>query len=149
MPLQVGARFGSHEIVALLGIGGMGAVYRARDTKLNREVALKVLLPQVANDPERLARFRREAQALAALNHPNIGAIYSLEEADGVSALVLELVEGETLADKLLHASSRASQRAGLPIAESLPIVRQIADGLDAAHKKGIIHRDLKPANVK
>ena len=99
MPLQIGDRFGSHQIVALLGTGGMGAVYRARDTKLNREVALKVLLPEVANDSERLARFRREAQVLASLNHPHIGTIHGLEESDDTIALVLELVPGSTLAD--------------------------------------------------
>ena len=149
MALVNGTRLGPYEIQSALGAGGMGEVYKARDTKLNRDVALKVLPEQFALDADRLARFKREAQVLASLNHPNIGAIYSLEEADGVRALVLELVEGETLADKLLHVSTRTSHVSGLPIAESLPIARQIADALDAAHKKGIIHRDLKPANVK
>jgi len=119
----------------------MGAVYRARDTKLNRDVALKVLLPAVANDPERLARFRREAQVLAALNHPHIGAIHGLEESDGTIALVLELVEGPTLADRIA--------RGPIPVDEALPIARQIAEALEAAHEQGIVHRDLKPANIK
>src|SRR5262247_1108455 len=119
----------------------MGAVYRARDTKLNRNVALKVLLPEVANDPERIARFRREAQVLASLNHPQIGAIHGLEESDGTIALVLELVEGRTLADRIA--------RGPIPIDEALPIAKQIAEALEAAHEQGIIHRDLKPANIK
>ena len=149
MRLTAGTRLGPHEIAGLLGAGGMGEVYRARDTGLGRDVAIKILPSAFTADPERLARFEREARVLATLNHPHIGAIYSLEEADGIRALVLELVEGETLADKLLHVSTRTSHVPGLPIAESLPIARQIADALDAAHKKGIIHRDLKPANVK
>src|SRR5499426_3625021 len=119
----------------------MGAVYRARDTKLNRDVALKVLLPDVANDPERLARFRREAQVLASLNHPHIGAIHGLEESSGTIALVMELVDGETLADRIA--------RGAMPLDEALPIAKQIADALEAAHEQGIIHRDLKPANIK
>ena len=119
----------------------MGEVYRASDSRLSREVAIKVLPSEVADDPERLARFKREAQALAALNHPNVGAIYGLEEADGAPFLVLELVEGETLADRL--------DRGPLPLGEALELARQIADGLAAAHDKGIVHRDLKPANVK
>jgi serine/threonine protein kinase/tetratricopeptide (TPR) repeat protein len=147
--MLTGQCIGSYQIQGLLGAGGMGEVYRARDTKLGRDVAIKILPSAFTSDPERLARFEREARMLASLNHPHIGAIYSLEEADGVRALVLELVEGETLADKLLHLSPRSSVGPGLPIAESLSIARQIVDALDAAHKKGIIHRDLKPANVK
>jgi serine/threonine protein kinase len=119
----------------------MGEVYRARDTTLNRDVAIKVLPESFANDPERLARFQREAQVLASLNHPNIGGIYGIEEAAGVRALVLELVEGPTLADRIAQGS--------LPLDEALPIARQIAEALEAAHEKGIVHRDLKPANVK
>src|SRR5436305_12119379 len=119
----------------------MGEVYRARDTKLNRDVAIKVLLPAVANDPDRLVRFSREAQVLASLNHPNIAHIHGLEEADGVTALVLELVEGEDLAQRIA--------RGPIPLDEALPIARQIADALEAAHEQGVIHRDLKPANIK
>jgi serine/threonine-protein kinase len=119
----------------------MGEVYRGRDTKLHRDVALKILPEVFAADPERLARFQREAQVLASLNHPNIAAIYGLEEADGVRALVLELVEGATLADRIAHRP--------LALDEALPIAKQIAEALEAAHEHGIIHRDLKPANVK
>ena len=134
-------RIGSYEIIELVGTGAMGEVYRARDTKLNRDVALKVLPPLVALDPDRVARFRREAQVLAALNHPNIAAIYGVEESDAVQALVLELVDGPTLADRIAGGA--------LPVSEVLGIARQIADALEAAHEKGIIHRDLKPANIK
>ena len=119
----------------------MGAVYRARDTKLHREVAIKVLLPAVANDADRLARFSREAQVLASLNHPNIAAIYGLEESTDLQALVLELVEGSTLADRIAEGP--------MSLDEALPIARQIAQALEAAHEQGIIHRDLKPANIK
>jgi Tol biopolymer transport system component len=119
----------------------MGEVYRARDTQLNRDVAIKVLLPAVANDPDRLARFGREAQVLASLNHPNIAAIYGIEEASGVTALVMELVEGEDLSHRI--------SRGPIPVDEALPIARQIAEALEAAHDHGIIHRDLKPANIK
>jgi eukaryotic-like serine/threonine-protein kinase len=119
----------------------MGEVYRARDAKLNREVAIKVLLPAVANDPDRLAQFSREAQVLASLNHTNIAHIYGIEDADGVKALVLELVEGEDLTQRIA--------RGPTPLDEALPIARQIADALEAAHEQGIIHRDLKPANIK
>jgi serine/threonine protein kinase len=141
MSIDPGTRVGPYEIVSLVGAGGMGEVYRARDTKLGREVALKVLPAAVASDPERLARFRREARVLAALNHPQIAAIYGLEEVDGISALVLELVPGQTLAERL---------KAGrIPPHEALIIAGQIADALDAAHQKGIVHRDLKPANIK
>jgi len=141
MPLTTGSRLGAYEIVSPLGAGGMGEVYRAHDAKLNRDVALKVLLPEVADSPERLARFRREAQILASLNHPNIGHIYGLEEADGTTVLVLELVEGPTLADRIAQGP--------IPPDEALPIARQIAEALEAAHEQGIIHRDLKPANIK
>jgi eukaryotic-like serine/threonine-protein kinase len=141
MALAPGSRLGPYEIITAIGAGGMGEVYRARDTKLNRDVAVKVLLSAVANDPDRLARFRREAQVLASLNHPNIGAIYGLEESGTVPALVLELIEGATLADRIA--------RGPLPCAEALPIARQIADALDAAHEQAVIHRDLKPANIK
>ena len=141
MPLEPRTRLGPYEIVARLGAGGMGEVYRARDPKLNRDVALKVLPELFAHDPERLARFKREAQVLASLNHPKIAAIYGFEESNGVQALVLELVEGPTLADRLTDAP--------IPIEEALPIARQIAEALEAAHVQGIVHRDLKPANLK
>ncbi|HWZ85044.1 MAG TPA: protein kinase [Thermoanaerobaculia bacterium] len=141
MTLTAGARLGPYEILSPLGAGGMGEVYRARDAKLQRDVAIKVLPLAVAEDADRLARFRREAQVLAALNHPHIAAIYGLEESDGVEALVLELVEGETLAERIAAGP--------VPIEEALAIARQIADALEAAHEKGIVHRDLKPANVK
>ena len=136
-----GQRIGVYEVRSLLGAGGMGDVYRAHDPKLGREVAIKVLPPIFTANPERLARFSREARLLAALNHPNIGAIYGLEESDGLHALVLELVDGPTLADRL--------EKGPIPIVEALGIARQIADALDAAHEKGIVHRDLKPANIK
>jgi serine/threonine protein kinase len=136
-----GTRLSSYEIVASLGEGGMGEVYRARDTKLGREVAIKVLPDATADDDDRVARFEREAKALAALNHPHIAALYGMEEASGRHLLVMELVEGDTLADRL---------KAGpLPVVEALAIARQMADALEAAHERGIIHRDLKPANVK
>ncbi|MDO8680508.1 MAG: protein kinase [Acidobacteriota bacterium] len=128
-------------MLSSLGVGGMGEVYRARDAKLNRDVAIKVLLPAVANDPDRLARFSREAQVLASLNHSNIAHIHGLEESGGVTALVLELVEGEDLAQRIA--------RGPIPLDEALPIARQIAEALEAAHDHGIIHRDLKPANIK
>jgi eukaryotic-like serine/threonine-protein kinase len=141
MPLVTGSRIGAYEVLDVLGAGGMGEVYRARDTRLNRDVALKVLPPLFALDPDRVARFKREAQVLAALNHPHIAAIYGLEESDDVKALVLELVDGTTLSDRITSG--------GLPTDEALAIGRQIAEALEAAHDKGIIHRDLKPANVK
>ena len=119
----------------------MGEVYRARDTKLGRDVALKVLPDVFADDPERLARFQREARVLASLNHPNIASIYGLEESEGVRALVLELVEGPTLAERIAQGP--------IPLDEALPIAKQIADALEAAHERGVIHRDLKPANIK
>jgi eukaryotic-like serine/threonine-protein kinase len=141
MPIAPGSRLGAYEVLTPLGAGGMGEVFRARDTKLRREVALKILPGTFAADPERRARFTREAHVLASLNHPNIAAIYGIEEADGLTALVLELVEGPTLADQIA--------RGPLPIDEALKIAAQIADGLDAAHERGIVHRDLKPANIK
>ena len=141
MALVPGTRIGVYEITALLGEGGMGQVYRATDTRLKRQVAIKVLPPAVAGDAERLTRFQREAEVLAALNHPHIAAIYGLEESAGVSAIVMELVEGEDLAQRLV--------RSALPLDEALPIARQIAEALEAAHEQGIIHRDLKPANIK
>ena len=142
MPLAAGTRLGPYEIVAPIGAGGMGEVYRARDTKLNRDVAIKVLPDLFANDSERLARFQREAQVLASLNHPNIAHIHGLEDSDGVHALVMELVEGEDLAQRIAPRRDRRSTR-------RCPIARQIAEALEAAHEQGIIHRDLKPANIK
>src|ERR1700730_6004729 len=141
MPLSAGTRLGPYEIVSALGTGGMGEVFRAHDTKLGRDVALKILPDTFATDPERLARFQREAQVLASLNHPHIGAIYGLEESNGFRALVLELVEGPTLADRIAQGA--------IPLDEALPIARQIAEALEAAHEQGVIHRDLKPANIK
>jgi len=141
MPLGPGARLGPYLIGATLGAGGMGEVYRATDTKLKRQVAIKVLPQSVACDPERLARFQREAEVLAALNHPHIAAIHGLDETDGLKALVMELVEGPTLADRIAHGP--------IPVEEALPIARQIAEALEAAHELGIVHRDLKPANIK
>jgi serine/threonine protein kinase len=136
-----GTRVGQYEILSALGAGGMGEVYRATDTVLKRQVALKVLPPEVANDPERVARFQREAEVLASLNHPNIAHLYGLERSGGALALVMELVEGPTLADRVA--------RGAIPIDEALPIAKQIAEALEAAHDQGIIHRDLKPANIK
>ena len=141
-PSMTGRTLGGYHLQALLGAGGMGEVYRARDTKLGREVAIKILPRAFASDPDRLARFEREARMLASLNHPNIGAIYGLEEADGVRFLVLELVDGETLADELGIASRRSS-RPRLPLGEALAIARQIAEALEAAHEKG--HRPPRP----
>src|SRR3977135_2015754 len=141
MTLSKGTRLGPYQVERLLGTGGMGEVYRARDTTLNRDVAIKVLLPAVTADPERLSRFSREAQVLASLNHPHIAQIYGLEDSGGVPALVLELVDGPTLADRIAHGAT--------PIGEALPIAAQIAEALEAAHEQGIIHRDLKPANIK
>jgi Tol biopolymer transport system component len=146
----IGARFGSYTIRALLGVGGMGEVYRAHDEALGREVAIKVLSPAFTTEPERRARFEREARMLATLNHPQIGAIYGVEEADGVRALVLELVEGETLAERIARRRGAPGNAVpGLSVSEALTIARQIADALEAAHEKGIVHRDLKPANIK
>src|ERR1043166_2175994 len=137
MPLGPGARLGPYEVVSAIGAGGMGEVYRARDTRLGRDVAIKVLPDSFASDPDRLARFEREAQLLASLNHPNIATIHGLEE----RALVMELVEGPTLADRIAEGP--------IPVDEALPIARQIAEALEAAHERGVIHRDLKPANIK
>ena len=141
MFLSPGARLGPYEVVAKIGEGGMGEVWRAHDTQLNRDVALKILPDAFAADPDRPARFEREAQLLASLNHPNIAAIYGIEEAEGQKALVLELVEGPTLGDRIAHGA--------LPVDKALPIARQIAEALEAAHEAGVIHRDLKPANIK
>jgi len=143
--LNAGRTLGPYEIVAPPGAGGMGEVYRARDTRLKRDVAIKVLPAEFAADPERLARFRREAELLAALNHANIAAVYGLEEADGSVAIAMELVEGESLEQKL---TGLRAQGSGLAAAEALAIARQIADALEAAHDKGIVHRDLKPGNI-
>jgi eukaryotic-like serine/threonine-protein kinase len=140
MTLTAGAHLGSYEILAAIGAGGMGEVYRARDTKLGRDVALKTLPSAFTSDIERVARFKREAQVLAALNHPHIAAIHGVDEADGCHFLVLELADGETLAAQLA--------RGPLPVDEALAIARQVADALEAAHEKGIVHRDLKPANI-
>ena len=141
MPLEPGTTLGPYHVTAKIGEGGMGVVYRARDTKLDRDVALKVLPDAFTQDPDRLARFEREAKVLASLNHPNIAAIYGLEEADDIRALVLELVEGPTLADRI--------KQGPIPLDEALPIAKQIAEALEAAHEAGVIHRDLKPANIK
>ena len=141
MALTVGTRLGPYDVTALLGEGGMGQVWQATDTQLNRQVALKILPDAFADDPDRLARFQREAQILASLNHPNIAAIYGIEEAEGTRALVLELVEGPTLADRIA--------KGPIPLDEALPIAKQIAEALEAAHEAGVIHRDLKPANIK
>jgi Tol biopolymer transport system component len=139
--LQPGTRLGAYEIVSLIGVGGMGEVFRARDTRLNRDVAIKILPAAVAGDRDRIARFAREAQTLALLNHPSIAQIYGIEDSNQAQALVMELVAGEDLAKRL--------ERGPLPLDETLPIARQIADALEAAHDHGIIHRDLKPANIK
>jgi Tol biopolymer transport system component len=139
--LMPGARVGPYGILSALGAGGMGEVYRARDARLGRDVALKIIPDAFSADPDRLARFQREAKTLASLNHPNIGGIHGLEEANGVTAIVMELVEGEDLAQRLAHGA--------IPLDEALPIARQIAEALVAAHEQGIVHRDLKPANVK
>ena len=141
MPLAAGTRLGPYEVTAQIGAGGMGEVYQATDTKLKRQVAIKVLPESVAADVDRLSRFQREAEVLASLNHPHIAAIYELEDAEGVKALVMELVEGPTLADRIAQGP--------IPVDEALAIAKQIAEALEEAHEHGIIHRDLKPANVK
>jgi serine/threonine-protein kinase len=141
LPLQVATRLGPYEVLSPIGAGGMGEVYRARDTRLKRDVALKILPEDFANHPVRLARLQREAEVLASLNHPNIANIYGIEESGGLRALVLELVEGETLADRI--------ERGPVPLNEALSIARQIAEALEAAHEQAIIHRDLKPSNIK
>src|SRR5271166_6485594 len=141
MGLTPGTRIGPYEVVSPLGSGGMGEVYRAKDSKLGRDVAIKVLPEAVAADSERMARFEREAKILASLNHPNIASIYGFEDSGGLGALVMELVNGPTMTERLLQGP--------LPLDEALPIARQIAEALEAAHERGIIHRDLKPANIK
>src|SRR5262245_58022997 len=141
MALAPGTRLGAYEIVGLVGAGGMGEVYRARDSRLERQVALKILPEDLRANPERAARFEREAKLLATLNHSHIATIHGLEQADGEQFIVMELVEGETLAERIA--------RGRIPLDEALPIARQIAEALEAAHEQGIIHRDLKPANIK
>ena len=140
MALVPGARLGPYEILSLVGAGGMGEVYRARDTKLNRDIALKVLLEREAVDPQRRARFAREAQSVAALNHPNIVTIYSVEEADGIPFLTMEFVAGRPLREII--------PKTGMPLERLLTIAIPLADALTAAHARGITHRDLKPANI-
>ncbi len=141
MSLTPGTRLGPYEVTALIGEGGMGQVYRAHDHTLDRDVALKILPDAFTSDPDRLARFEREAKTLATLNHPNIAQIHGLEESSGVRALVMELVEGDDLAQRIAGGP--------IPLDEALPIARQIAEALEAAHELGIVHRDLKPANIK
>src|SRR6516225_7404877 len=141
MALAPGTRLGAYDIVSLIGQGGMGEVYKARDSRLNRDVAIKVLPADVAADHDRLTRFEREAQVLASLNHPNIAQIHGVDDSSGTPALVMELVEGPTLADRIA--------KGPIPLDEALPIAKQIAEALEAAHEQGIIHRDLKPANIK
>ncbi len=138
---MIGKNIAHYRVTEMLGKGGMGVVYRATDTKLNRDVALKVLPEVFARDADRMARFKREAHVLASLNHPNIASIYGLEESDGVHCLVLELVEGPTRAERI--------REGAIPLEVSLTFAKQIAEALEAAHEKGVIHRDLKPANVK
>src|SRR6202795_4487746 len=142
MPLAAGTKLGTYEVLSAIGAGGMGEVYQAHDTKLGRDVAIKVLPEAFAHDADRLPRFRREAQLLASLNHPNIATIHGLEESNGTSYLVMELVPGETLAQRI-------KRDGAVPVEEALTIGKQIAEALETAHEKGIIHRDLKPANVK
>src|SRR5438046_561696 len=136
MPVSIGVQLGYHEITALIGRGGMGEVYRARDTKLKRDVAIKILPDEFSRDSDRVNRFQREAEVLASLNHPNIAAIYDVEEAGGTRYLVLELVEGETLADRL--------KRGALRLEEALHVAKSICEALEAAHEKGVVDRDLK-----
>ena len=140
--MNAGTRLGPYEVTAQIGQGGMGEVYRARDTRLKRDVALKFLPESVSRDPDRLARFQREAEILASMNHPNIAAIHGFEESDGMTALAMELVEGDDLAQRIARGGA-------IPIDAALAIARQIADALEAAHDRGIVHRDLKPANIK
>ena len=140
MALTVGSRLGHYDVTALIGEGGMGQVYQATDTQLGHDVALKILPDASAADPDRLARFQREAQVLASLNPPGIAAIYGIEKSDDTQALVLELVEGPTLADRIA--------KGPIPVDEALPTAKQIAEALEAAHEAGVIHRDLKPANI-
>jgi serine/threonine protein kinase len=138
---EIGQNLSHYSLVEKIGKGGMGEVYQAKDKKLGRDVAIKVLPEEFAKDADRVARFQREAKLLASLNHPNIAAIYGLEESDGTHFLVLELIEGDTLADRL--------KRGAISVEESLKLALQIAEALEAAHEKGVIHRDLKPANIK
>jgi serine/threonine protein kinase len=140
MSLAPSTRFGPYEVVTAIGAGGMGEVYRARDTRLGRDVAIKVV-PEATTSPDLLARFEREARVLAALNHPHIGTIHGVEDADGIKALVLEFVAGETLYERLI--------KGPLPLVEAVGYARQIVDALAAAHEHGIVHRDLKPSTVK
>ncbi len=151
MALIPGTRLGVYEITAQIGAGGMGEVYRATDGNLKRQVAIKVLPAAVAGDADRLARFQREAEVLAALNHPNIAQIFGLERTPDLTALVMELVEGDDLSQRIarLRAPGASARQAGMPLDEALPIATQIAEALEAAHEQGIIHRDLKPANIK
>src|ERR1043165_6485748 len=142
MAIPAGKRLGPYEVASLIGSGGMGEVYQAHDSKLGRDVAIKVLPEQFARDPERLARFQREAKLLAALNHPNIATIHGLEQSGDIHYLVMELVAGENLRDQILRDGA-------LPLEEALKIAKQIAEALEAAHDRSIIHRDLKPANIK
>ncbi|MDX1382401.1 MAG: serine/threonine-protein kinase, partial [Thermoanaerobaculia bacterium] len=141
MRLEPGSTLGHYEVISSLGAGGMGEVYRAKDTQLGREVAIKLLLEEVSRDPERLARFEREARVLAALNHPNVATLHGFERDGETHFLVMELVEGETLADRIA--------RGPLHVDEAIPLFTRIAEGLAAAHERGIVHRDLKPANVR
>src|SRR5215467_9330738 len=141
MSVTIGSQLGSYEITALLGKGGFGEVYRAKDKKLKRDVAIKILPDEFSSNPDRLTRFQREAEVLASLNHPNIGAIHDLVTQDKSQFLVLELVDGETLAERIA--------RGPIAVEEALNIAKQIAEALEAAHEKGVIHRDLKPANIK
>src|SRR5712691_7914166 len=141
MPLSTGDKLGPFEILALIGAGGMGEVYRAHDARLRRDVALKVLPATFAHDPERMMRFEREARVLASLSHPNIAPIFGVEESGATRALVMELVEGPTLADRIAAGA--------LPIEKALEISTKIAEALEYAHDRGVVHRDLKPANVK
>src|SRR3954469_21384094 len=141
MSLTPGSRLGPYEVLSAIGAGGMGEVYRATDATLGRQVAIKILPDAFAADPQRVARFEREAKTLASLNHPHIAAIYGFENASGVHALVMELVDGEDLSQRLA--------RGAIPLHDAMPIARQIAEALEAAHEQGIVHRDLKPANIK
>ncbi len=151
MPVTVGDTLGGYEVLSLLGKGGMGEVYRARDTTLGREVAIKVLASALADSEEFLARFEREARLLASLNHPNIATLHGLEVSGDTRFLVMELVQGDTLRDRIKMSGPvhGVGQRPGLPLEEALPIFLQIAEALEAAHEKGVVHRDLKPANIK
>src|SRR6266850_1675367 len=139
MSLNPGSRLGPYEVISAIGAGGMGEVYRATDTNLGRQVAIKILPDAFAQNPERVARFEREAKTLASLSHPNIAIIHGVEKSQGTYALVMELVEGEDLSERIA--------RGPIPIEEALPLACQIAEALEAAHEQGIIHRDLKPAN--